>query len=84
MVRYKLICLINPSKRFFVYHHQDSIPASFSTMVGEHDMVQRSISCSARSGGSSNYRSKWIELFLVLLSVLCNMNNKLWSKCFDE
>nr|TKW39161.1 hypothetical protein SEVIR_1G160350v2 [Setaria viridis] len=53
-------------------------------MVGEHDMVERSISCSTRSGGSSNYRSKWIELFLVLLTVSCNMNNKLWSKCLNE
>ena len=78
MVRYKPLCFINPQNSF-LFIIARKIPASFSVTVGEHDMVQRSIiSCSARSGGSSGYRAKWIELFLVLLSVSCNMNNKLW------
>jgi len=78
MVRYKPLCFINPQNSFLFISARNSIPASFSVTVGEHDMLQRSIiSCSARSGGSSGYRAKWIELSLVLLSVSCNMNNKL-------
>jgi hypothetical protein len=43
------------------------VPAPLVTAVNEHDMEQSSLSCSVRSCGSSEYRSKWIELFLSVM-----------------